>query len=203
MGISPHFGIGGQELADPIYIQRCKEKWAVSEIAEKVNGCLHEQLNEGGIKNLLIFGEDSVGCVTDRNSFQKVFEKVPFKVVQDYFMTPTAEAADLILPATLPFETGGTYTNSQKVIQGFEAGMDSRVSMNSYRQLCGIMGRFGLKSDDNPHNILMEIISLLPESKNHGKFLLQYTEGDNNNNQFLHGCDSIVKRFEEEFSSKI
>ncbi|MEI7981538.1 MAG: FAD-dependent oxidoreductase, partial [Bacteroidota bacterium] len=199
MGISPHFGIGGQELSDPVYLNRCKEKWKVDEMALDITGCLHSRIDQGSIRNLFIFGEDPLGCATNQDKFRKIFEKIPFKVVQDYFLTPTAAAADLILPASFPFETGGTFTNSQKVIQGFEAGMNSGLTMGSIAQLCAMLKRLGLTSDENPHDIFMEIIGLLPEKKNHDKLQMHYTQEDNSKNQFLHGCDAIVKRFGEEF----
>ena len=203
MGVSPHFGIGGQQLSDRDYIQRLKDKWGVQEIASPQTECLHGLLHDGVIRNLFIFGEDPVGCAIDPETIGKVIARATFKVVQDYFLTDTAKAADLILPSSFPWETGGTFTNAQKVIQEFDKTMKSKVEMNSLVQLSGILKEFGISSLETPNDILMEIIPLLPEKKEHGKLLMQPTTSDNNHRYYFHGCDAITRRFNEEFQSSI
>ncbi len=198
MGISPFVGIGGQQLSDSSYTKRLKEKWGVAEIASEETECLPSILNDGVIRNLFIFGEDPVGCAIDRKTIDKVFALPSFIVVQDYFLTESAKAANLILPASFPAETGGTYTNSQKVIQEFDQVMTSRIEKNSLQQLNGILNEFGIHSVENPKDIFMEIITLLPEKKDHGKLLMRPTKEDNNKRFFNFGCDSVTERFEEE-----
>jgi predicted molibdopterin-dependent oxidoreductase YjgC len=200
MGVSPHLGIGGQDIADQGYVQRLKNSWGVSEISSEETECLQGSLNEAVIRNLFIFGEDPVGCAIDRNAIEKVFSHASFKVVQDYFLTDSAKAADLVLPASFPAETGGTFTNAQKVIQKFEKSMKPHVTMNSLEQLAAILKEFGINTPDNPHDILLEIISLLPEKKEHGKLLMRPTKEDNNKRNYNHGCDIVTKRFEEAFA---
>ena len=203
MGVSPHLGIGGQNLSDPIYIQRLKETWSMNEIASKETECLHGMLNEGVVRNLFVFGEDPVGCAIDRTVIEKVFAMATFKVVQDYFFTESAKAADLILPASFPSELGGTFTNAQKVIQEFSNIMKSRLEKTSLQQLTGILNEFGITTPDTPHEIFMEIITLLPEKKEHGKLLMVPTKEDNNKRFYNYGCDEVTKRFEEEFSKQL
>ncbi len=203
MGISPHLGIGGQELSDAAYINRLKETWRVDEIASEETLCLHGMLNEGSVRNVFVFGEDPVGCAIDRTAIEKVFAMATFKVVQDYFLTDSAKAADLILPASFPSELGGTFTNAQKVIQEFGNVLKSRLEQTSLQQLTGILNEFGIISSDNPHEIFMEIIALLPEKREHGKLLMRPTKEDNNKRHYNHGCDAVTKRFEEEFSKQL
>jgi predicted molibdopterin-dependent oxidoreductase YjgC len=74
-------------------------------------------------KNLFIFGEDPLGCAVDPEEVKQFLGRASFKVVQEYFLTATAEQADLVLPASLPAETGGSFTNTQKMIQHFEPGL--------------------------------------------------------------------------------
>jgi predicted molibdopterin-dependent oxidoreductase YjgC len=199
MGVSPHYGIGGQELTDTGYRQRLTEQWGVQDIATGETDCLHGLLNEGKAKNLFIFGEDPLGCAIDPASVQKVLSHATFTVVQDYFITDTARLADLVLPASFPVESGGTYTNSGKVIQGFEQCLDSKTGKTSIQQLAGILNEFGISTPDNPREILMEIIALLPTEKVHGKLLMRPTKEDNNNRFYKHGCDSVGARFEAGF----
>ncbi len=202
MGISPHLGIGGQKLSDAAYINRLKETWRVDEIASEETDCLHGMLNEGLVRNLFVFGEDPVGCAINRTAIEKVFAMATFKVVQDYFLTDSAKAADLILPASFPSELGGTFTNAQKVIQEFGNVVKSRLEQTSLQQLTGILNEFGIISSDNPHEIFMEVIALLPVKREHGKLLMRPTKEDNNKRHYNHGCDAVTRRFEEEFDKQ-
>ncbi|MFZ4520157.1 MAG: molybdopterin-dependent oxidoreductase [Bacteroidales bacterium] len=203
MGVSPHLGIGGQDIADTEYTNRLKEKWGLTEIAGEDTECLHGILSEGSVRNLFIFGEDPIGCAIDRSSIEKVFSQATFKVVQDFFLTDSAKAADLVLPASLPVEIGGTFTNAQKVIQDFEKVLNSRISKTSLQQFAGILSEFGMNTPENPRDIFMEVITLLPGKKDHGKLLMRPTREDNNKRHYNHGCDMITMRFEEEFQSSI
>jgi formate dehydrogenase major subunit len=201
MGVSPHFGIGGQELTDESYISRLKEQWGVTGIASAETDCLHGSLNEGKIRNLFVFGEDPLGCAIDRNAIEKIFSQASFKVVQDYFLTESAMAADLVLPSSFPVETGGTFTNSQKIIQEFAEVIQSSVTMTSLQQYAGILEEFGITTPVTPADILMEIITLLPARKEQEKLLMRPTKEDNNKRYYNHGCDAVSRRFEEEFKS--
>jgi len=199
MGVSPHDGIGGQELDAADYRERLKTKWNLDEIAGSDTKCLHGQLQDGNISNLFIFGEDPLGCAMDRADMEKIMGKASFTMVQDYFMTDTALAADLVLPASFPAETGGTFTNSQKVIQEFDQSATTWIENNSLQQLSRMLNEFGLTSSEQPHDIFMEVITLFPEHKEHGKLQMQTTTEDNNKRHFGYGCDALVKRFDEEF----
>ena len=202
MGVSPHYGIGGQELDDTIYISRLKDKWKAAALASSINECLHGRVLEGKLKNFFIFGEDPVGCAIDKGYIDSIFNSIEFLVVQDYFMTETAARADLILPASLPAETGGSFTNSQKVLQQFQAGMNPKVELTSLQQLVGLLAAFGHKASGNPVDIFMEVVTLFPEKNGEDKLKLHITETDNPLRMYHYGCDAVTKRFEEEFESK-
>jgi len=48
---------------------------------------------------------------------KQAVEKTPFLVVQDLFMTETAERAHVVLPACASIEKGGTFTNLERRVQ--------------------------------------------------------------------------------------
>lgn len=203
MGVSPHYGVGGQSLGDAGYTARLHDKWKSADTASSATECLHGLLTEAGVKNLFIFGEDPVGCAIDRNYINSIFKTPGFIVVQDYFMTETAAKADLVLPASLPAESGGSYTNSQKVLQQFKAGMKPKSGLTGLQQLAGILGVFGHKSADNPVDVFMEVVTLFPEKKEEGKHQLRITEKDNHQRRYNYGCDAVTKKFEEEFENNL
>jgi len=199
MGVSPHCGIGGQALSDDDYSCRLKKAWGVQEIASQETECLHGTMKDGIIRNIFIFGEDPIGCAIDPKTVGNIFTNASFRVVQDYFMTETAKEADLVLPASFPAETGGTFTNSLKIIQEFEKTMKSGPELNSLQQFAGILREFEMVTPETHREIFMEIVPLLPPEKKPGKLLMHPTKEDNDKRYYNYGCDPVEKRFREEF----
>jgi predicted molibdopterin-dependent oxidoreductase YjgC len=76
--------------------------------------CLQKAL-EGGIKALYLVGEDSL--VSSPVLGRQALEKIPLIIVQDPFMTETAEKAHVILPACSFVEKVGTFTNLERRVQ--------------------------------------------------------------------------------------
>ncbi|MFX1276514.1 MAG: formate dehydrogenase subunit alpha [Promethearchaeota archaeon] len=70
----------------------------------------------GTLKGLYVMGENPMVSDPDINHVREGLKKV-FLVVQDIFMTPTAELADVILPAASFAETDGTFTSTERRIQ--------------------------------------------------------------------------------------
>jgi len=205
MGIDPGFGVGGRPFTDPVFVNKLKEVWQVDSIPAALPEEMEENLAKGTFSNLFIFGEDPVGCDTT-GRFAGMISQVPFKVVQDYFMTGTAKTADLILPASFPTEIGGTFSNTQKVILAFDKVLPSRPATDSIRQLLGLLKQFGLNGLETREDVFPEIIRLLPqtdEAMPPEKLSLCYTTEDNPHRSFNYGCDYLVKRFEEEFDARM
>ena len=200
MGINPLFGVGGIPISDNARVEELKKVWNVNQLPLQSND-LTGFLDEGKIRNLFVFGEDPIGC-SNHPQPVKWLNGIEFKVVQDYFMTPTALLADLILPASFPVETGGTFTNSQKVIQGFNMVIPGKTEMNNLEQLAELMSEFGLDGPSEKDSVFAEIISALPGGNDHSLLKLQVTNGDDRFRIFNHGCDSVVRMFDEEFNSK-
>lgn len=201
MGISRMKGIGSQELDNSEFVEKMKNLWNVNTIPGKVEVCLKYLMAHGKIKNLFIFGEDPAGCATE-HTMTGYMKEIPFIMVQDYFMTETAKMAHLILPASFPAETGGSFTNSQKTLLEFDAVMEKRTGLDNIEQLSGILGKFGRNGHHTAKEVFAELIKLLPSEEKNETLALEYTMLDNLNRIFEYGCDSVVKRFEEEFNQQ-
>jgi predicted molibdopterin-dependent oxidoreductase YjgC len=180
MGISPELKLGGK--------------------AKKTPG---NNLPHSDIKNIFIYGEDTVGCALDRTEILTLLNKASFKVVSDYFITETAELADLILPASLPFESGGTFTNTQKYILSFQPGMQSKLEKNTCEQLIGLISALGNKIKyKTGQDVTVALASELQKIEikvPRKKYNFTITDDDNNNRNYEYGCDYLVKSFEDDF----
>ena len=199
MGISTKNGVGNVDLADEKYAKKLAKKWNLDELPQQGNKCMKDLLNEGLIKKFYIFGEDPVGCSTDKAKVQKWFADAEFVLVQDYFMTETAELANLVLPAAFPVETSGSFTNTQKNIQIFEKQFKGKVEFENFQQLIQILNQLKETKLDSVEKVREEIFEILSGIEKKEIYELIYTEKDNLNKLFKHGCDYIVKFFDDHF----
>jgi len=71
----------------------------------------------GKVKAMYIMGENPVLTDPDMNHTIKGLKNLEFLIVQDIFMTETAELADVVLPAACFAEKDGTFTNTERRIQ--------------------------------------------------------------------------------------
>ncbi|MEA3496299.1 MAG: molybdopterin-dependent oxidoreductase, partial [Bacteroidota bacterium] len=170
MGMFPELGIGGVSVDNKELTDKIKEKWKLKTLAKPLSTSNKELLENGKLKNILIFGEDPIGTAIKKAEVSEWFKDAEFVMVQDYFMTETAKNADLILPASFPIETGGSFTNTQKVIQNFEKVTEAKISKTSYEQLLSLLEKFGSNSLKNLDDVSIEAISMLPIKTEKEKF---------------------------------
>jgi len=202
MGITPKYGVGKVSIDDERLVAKMKEKWNVDEVPTNVNENMISLLENGMFKNLFIFGEDPVGCAVNKEKVGQWLSIADFIMVQDYFMTETAQKAHLILPASFPVETGGSYTNSQNVIQKFDCEVESKVEKRNYEQILELLSKFGDTNKNADYvDVMMELISMLPTT-DESSYQFIFTEKDNFNRIFDFGCDYLVKYFEDDFNQK-
>ena len=81
---------------------------------------------EGKIKGLYICGEDPVVSDPDTHHVIKALESLDFFVIQELFMTRTAEYADVILPGVSYTEKEGTFTNTERRVQRIRQAVKPR-----------------------------------------------------------------------------
>ncbi|MCD6111919.1 MAG: FAD-dependent oxidoreductase [Bacteroidales bacterium] len=203
MGIFSSRGIGGQKMIDKNYIQKLSKLWNIDDLPENINDDLFDLMADGKIKNIFIFGEDPIGCAVDKEKIKNLISCMDFKVVQDSFLTETAAACNLILPASFSAEETGSFTNAQRKIQTFNQHINEKLQVNSYSQIIEIMKKLGVSTEEDINDVFIEISKLLQESKNLNIFKFNYTFVDNNNHMFDYGCDYLNKRFEEEFDKAL
>jgi formate dehydrogenase alpha subunit len=123
-----------------------------------------EGLTNGSVKALFVLGENPVVSDPDANHVKKALEAAELIVVQDIFMTPTAELADVVLPGTSFAEKDGTFSNTERrvmrVRQAIDPVGDSRPDWEIIQE---ISNRFGYEMNyDSPEAIMDEIAGVAP-----------------------------------------
>ncbi len=199
-GLIPGRLPGNNVLDSADAVRKFENKWGVKGLPTKV-ASLKTKLTKGEFSNIFIFGEDPAGCAVDKDSIVKMISSADFMVVQDYFITDTALLADLILPATYPFETGGSFTNTQRFLQRFEKQLDSPVERNNLEQLSSILNLFSIASVPDPDSIMDELFGLIDQQKYVESFVS--TEGTHKPLLFRYGADALKMSFCEYFKSEM
>lgn len=119
-------------------------------------------------------------------------------------MSDTAREADLIMPASLPFETGGSFTNSQQYIQSFDAVKACPTGMDNGNQLIAMLQALGVHANgQSPAETLLESATLMEPAGNKQKsrYVFEQGESDKPWRHFDHGCDVLTRRFDKEWDS--
>lgn len=119
MGCIPEFYPGYQKANIPAIKEKFEKKWGVK-LSERIGLTATEMIEaalKGSLKALYIMGENPVISDPDINHTVRALRKLDFLVVQDIFMTETAELADVVLPAACFAEKNGTFTNTERRLQ--------------------------------------------------------------------------------------
>jgi formate dehydrogenase major subunit len=76
-----------------------------------------DQIYAGNIKGMYILGENPAMSDPDVNHARAALAKLDLMIVQDIFLTETANYADIILPASALYEKNGTVSNTNRQVQ--------------------------------------------------------------------------------------
>jgi predicted molibdopterin-dependent oxidoreductase YjgC len=106
---------------------------------------------DGKLNALSVMGDDPVGTASDREAVQAALGRLDLLVVQDLFLTKTAEMADVVFPAVSYAEKEGTVTNLEGRLQSLAQSIkplgDSREDWRIISDLSAKMGSdLGYKS---------------------------------------------------------
>lgn len=118
-GSMPDTFPGYEKVADDNVRKRYERAWNVTLPKEKGKDN-HEMIvaiHKGELKSMYVKGEDTAIVDANINYVTAAFKKLDFFVVQDLFLTATAEYADVVLPAVPSLEKDGTFTNTERRIQ--------------------------------------------------------------------------------------
>ena len=127
MGCTPNMYPGYQRVDVPAVKEKFEREWNVR-LSDKVGLTATEMLQavtNGSLKAMYIMGENPVLSDPDMGHTIKALKELDLLVVQDIFMTETAELADVVLPAASFAEKDGTFTNTERRVQRVRRAVNS------------------------------------------------------------------------------
>ena len=127
MGALPHKLTGFQDVEDDAVRARFDAAWGCT-IPPKKGWHLTEMfhaMKTGELRALLCIGENPAQSEADGHQARALLTGLDILIVQDLFLTRTAELADVVLPASSAWcETEGTVTNSERRVQRVRKALD-------------------------------------------------------------------------------
>ena len=119
-GLIPMFLPDYQTVTDDTIRHAFGEIWGGAEFSAQKGLTVTEILDAvhaGQVKGMYILGENPAMSDPDVTHAREALEKLDHLVVQDIFLTETANYADVILPASAFYEKSGTVTNTNRQVQ--------------------------------------------------------------------------------------
>lgn len=166
MGGLPNVYTGYQAVTDPANREKMEKAWHVSRLPDKVGLTAMEMFNEAGkeIKAMYVFGENPLLSDPDQAHMEKALESLDFLVVQDIFLTETAQYADVVLPGVSFAEKDGTFTNTERRVQKVRKAIEPLGdSKPDWQIFCDLARHMGYEMNYNsPSEIMDEIAELTP-----------------------------------------
>ena len=167
LGALPNVCPGYQSVTDPAIKEKFETAWGAS-LSDKPGLTVTEMLDgahTGAIKAMYIVGENPPLSEPDAAHALEALKKLDFLVVQDIFLSETAQEANVVLPATSFAEKDGTFTNTERRVQRVRKAIepigDTRPDWWITSQIAQRMGTRGFDYQ-NASQIMDEIASLTP-----------------------------------------
>jgi len=167
MGGLPNVYTGYQSVADDAIRSRMASAWGVTELPATPGLKVTEMVakaHQGEFKAFYIIGENPLVSDPDLNHAEKGLANLDFLVVQDIFMTETAQLADVVLPSACFAEKEGTFSNTERRVQRVRKAVDPPgQARDDWQITCEIASRMGYAmSYENSREIMEEIARLTP-----------------------------------------
>ncbi|MBM3474843.1 MAG: formate dehydrogenase subunit alpha [Armatimonadetes bacterium] len=169
MGALSNFLTGYVPVTDAERRARIAAQWGTPELPAAVGLTVVEMMHAAGtgaLRALYVMGENPM--ITDPNvdHVREGLRNLDLLVVQDIFLTETAELADYVLPAALWAEKAGSYTNTERRVQWQPRLIPPPGEALPDWQIIASMGRLTGWADQfdvpSPEPVLAEINAVSP-----------------------------------------
>ncbi len=164
MGALPNVYPGYQKVDSPDTIEKFEKAWNTN-LPNKVGLTILEMINgilNGKIKAMFVMGENPALSDPNLNHVREALNEVEFLVVEDIYLSETAEFADVVLPACSFLEKDGTFTNTERRILPIKKVFEPiGESKPDWQIICELSSRMGYDMHYNDVSEIMDEIATL------------------------------------------
>jgi len=166
LGALPNVYSGYQKVDDEEVRAKFEAAWEVSlpagpglTVVEMINAAA-----EGKLKAVYIMGENPMLSDPDLAHVEAALKNLDLLIVQDIFLSETAQLADVVLPAASFAESDGTFTNTERRVQRVHKALEPPGEARmDWATICELARRLGYPmSYPNVAAIQDEIARLTP-----------------------------------------
>jgi formate dehydrogenase alpha subunit len=166
VGALPNVFTGYRSVTDPEVRASFEEAWGVTLPGEPglTATAMMDAAFEGDIKAMYIVGENPMVSDANITHTRKALEELDFLVVQDIFLTETAELADVVLPSASFAEKEGTFSATDRRVQRVRKAVQAPGEAKPDYEIVGeISRRMGYEMlTVEPAAVMDEIARLTP-----------------------------------------
>ena len=191
MGAIPNRMPGFQDILDATVRAKYDHAWSLVGTGNEIQDhygwhltAMFEAMGRGELRSLYVIGENPAQSEADKGHAVKLLEGLDHLVVQDIFLTRTAELADVVLPGSASWcESEGTVTNSERRVQRCRKALnppgDAKDDIEIIVALAAKMGHhwsYGSTAREVAENVWDEMRGLSP--MHHGMSYARLEEHD-------------------------
>jgi formate dehydrogenase alpha subunit len=168
MGGLPNVLTGYQSVSDPAVSDTFSQAWG-RKIPDRPGLTITEMVSAmlaGRLKGLFVIGENPKLSDPDWQHFHHALKALDFLVVQDLFLSETAQVADVVLSAASLAEKEGTFTNTERrCMRFFKAIAPMGNTLPDWEIICRLSEAMGYAMNyRRPEDIFNEMTALTPHS---------------------------------------
>lgn len=155
MGMFPQVCVGGLPFSDE-NVRQMRELYGGDVVVDNVD--VESALQQHAFANCFVW--NATGKVVPEE-VQSAVQKAMFSVLQTAEVELEDSLFDLILPASLPVETEGSYTDSARIPHNSKPAENCPVQYDNIQLLSALSVRFGLPPLNTASEVFLEYISFL------------------------------------------
>jgi len=162
MGALPGMYPGYQKVTDPAVQAAFEDAWGrpLSATPGLTLTDMMAAAHERRVRAMYIVGENPMMSEPDLRHARQALAKLDLCVVQDLFLTETAQMADVVLPAASFAEKDGTFTNTERRVQRLRRALEPPgQARRDWEIVADLATRLGYRMDYSGSDEIMDEIA--------------------------------------------
>ena len=166
MGALPVTYPAYQQVTNPEVREKFEKAWGVK-LSPNNGVTLTTAINKahhGELKGIFVFGENPMVSDPDLQHVEEALDNLELLIVQDIFLTETAQKADVVFPGVTFAEKEGTFSNTERRVQRVRQAITPRGDTRpDWQILCELSNRLGYPMNySSPEEIFNEMRTVTP-----------------------------------------